>query len=85
MRICDSDELNNLNNLNFEMSFSRPCSVCCNMLKAIDRKYKKGRKIRVKWSTGNIDNLITSYINIQDLNDATPSSGTRNKYRYKKN
>lgn len=62
----------------FEISFSRPCSVCCNMLRAIGRK---GTKIRVKWSTGNINMLSTSYININNFKYATPSSGTRRRYR----
>lgn len=65
----------------FEMSFSRPCSVCRNMLKAVSRN---GKKIRVKWSTGNINNLVTPYININDLKHSIPSSGTRRRYKRNK-
>jgi len=64
----------------FELSFSKPCSVCCNMLKAIRRKNKK---IKIKWSTGNVHNLTTSYIDINKLTGSLPSSGTRNRYRHK--
>jgi hypothetical protein len=74
MRLIDDDM--------FEISFSRPCSVCCNMLRAIGRK---GKKIRVKWSTGDVNRLTTSYINIDEFTHATPSSGTRNRYRNKRN
>jgi hypothetical protein len=70
MRIIDDDT--------FEISLARPCSVCCNMLKAIGRK---GRKIRIKWTTGNINKLVTSYININNFKYAIPSSGTRNRFR----
>ena len=62
----------------FDISFSKPCSVCCNMLKAITRK---GIKINIKWSTGNPDELVTSYINIKDIQYAKPTSGTLKRYK----
>jgi len=80
-RVPDYDETSVQNDPIFEISFSRPCSVCRNMLKAISRN---GLKIRIKWSTGNINNLVTPYININDLKCSIPSSGTRRRYRRNK-
>ena len=60
-----------------DISFSKPCSVCCNMLKAISRK---GVKINIKWTTGSSKNLVTPYININDLKNTSPTSGTLKRY-----
>ena len=65
----------------FELSFSKPCSVCNRMLKAVSRN---GCNIKVKWSIGDINQLVTPYININELCNSTPSLGTRMRY-YKKN
>ena len=64
----------------FELSFSKPCSVCNKMLKAASRK---GCNIKIKWSLGDINQLATPYININELCNSTPSLGTRMRYRTK--
>jgi cytidine deaminase len=60
-----------------ELALSRPCSSCRNMLRAIGRK---GIKIKIKWSTGDINNLVTPYIDINDFKYAVPTSGTLKRY-----
>ena len=72
----------------FEFSLSKPCAACCNTLKARVRLKqaigRNGKHIRIKWSTGNINMMSTSYINIKELIGSEPSSGTRRKYNRRK-